>query len=134
VKDVKIIVEKHSDGYVAYPLGIAGVVVGEGETYEEAMADVKSAIAFHLETFGMGVIEQETLAEAADPEMRAKYSFKGGQRGRYVHLFPQKAHLSVLSPDMAAVFPDSDSVNEALRTLVKAVQGSVALQREREAA
>jgi len=79
-------------------------------------------------------VEQETLVEAADPEMRANYSFKGGQRGRYAHLFPQKPHLIVLSPDMAAVFPDSDAVNEALRTLVKAVQGSVALQREREAA
>ncbi len=52
VKQVKIIVEKHSDGYVAYPLGLKGVVVGEGETYEEALADVKSAIQFHVETFG----------------------------------------------------------------------------------
>jgi len=60
VKDFKIIIEKHSDGYVAYPLGIMGVVVGEGDTYEEAMADVKSAIAFHLETFGPDVIETET--------------------------------------------------------------------------
>jgi len=51
VKDFKIIVEKHADCYVAYPLGVTGVVVGEGETYKEAMADVKSAIAFHLETF-----------------------------------------------------------------------------------
>ncbi len=60
VKQFKIVVERHSDGYVAYPLGIAGVVVGEGETYEEALADVKSAIAFHLETFGPDVIETET--------------------------------------------------------------------------
>jgi predicted RNase H-like HicB family nuclease len=52
VKQVKIIIEKHSDGYVAYPLGLKGVVVGEGDTYEEALADVKSAIAFHIETFG----------------------------------------------------------------------------------
>jgi len=74
------------------------------------------------------------LLEEAEPEMRASYSFKGGQRGRYAHLFPQKPHLIVLSPDMAAVFPDSDSVNEALRTLVKAVQGSIPLQREHEAA
>jgi len=59
VKEFKIIVEKHSDGYVAYPLGVTGVVVGEGETYEEAMADVKSAIAFHLETFGLGVVDTE---------------------------------------------------------------------------
>lgn len=42
--------------------------------------------------------------------------------------------LIVLSPEMAAVFPDSDSVNEALRTLVKAVQGNLPAQREREAA
>jgi predicted RNase H-like HicB family nuclease len=60
VKQGKIVVERHSDGYVAYPLGIAGVVVGEGDTYEEALADVKSAIAFHMETFGPSVIENET--------------------------------------------------------------------------
>lgn len=57
VKQVKVIVEKHIDGYVAYPLGLKGVVVGEGDTYEEALADVKSAIAFHLETFGTEVFE-----------------------------------------------------------------------------
>jgi predicted RNase H-like HicB family nuclease len=49
---MKIIIEKHSDGYVAYPLGLRGVVVGEGDTYEQALADVKSAIRFHIETFG----------------------------------------------------------------------------------
>ncbi len=56
----KIIVEKHSDGYVAYPLGLKGVVVGEGDTYEEAMADVKSAIRFHIETFGKEMMEVES--------------------------------------------------------------------------
>jgi predicted RNase H-like HicB family nuclease len=59
VKQFKIIVEKHSDGYVAYPLGLKGVVVGEGETYEEALADAKSAIQFHAETFGHDVFESE---------------------------------------------------------------------------
>lgn len=59
MKQFKIVVERHSDGYVAYPLGIRGVVVGQGDTYEEAFADVKSAIAFHTETFGPGVIEDE---------------------------------------------------------------------------
>ena len=52
--------EKHSDGYVAYPLGIKGIVVGEGNTYEEALADVKSAIHFHMETFGREVIEAQS--------------------------------------------------------------------------
>ena len=59
VKQFKIIVEKHPDGYVAYPLGLKGVVVGEGDTYEEALADVKSAIQFHIETFGPQVLEGE---------------------------------------------------------------------------
>ncbi|MGQ0602855.1 MAG: type II toxin-antitoxin system HicB family antitoxin [Anaerolineales bacterium] len=58
-KLIKIVVEKHADGYVAYPLGMKGVVVGEGETYEEALADVKSAIQFHIETFGAEVLETE---------------------------------------------------------------------------
>ncbi len=62
VKQVKIIVEKHSDGYVAYPLGLKGVVVGEGNSYEEALADVKSAIQFHIETFGTEVIDSEPPA------------------------------------------------------------------------
>ncbi len=52
MRQVKIIVEKHPDGYVAYPLGVKGAVVGEGDTYEDAMADVKSAIKFHIQTFG----------------------------------------------------------------------------------
>ena len=59
MKQFKIVVEHHSDGYIAYPLGIMGVVVGEGDTYEEALADVKSAVAFHIETFGPGVVENE---------------------------------------------------------------------------
>ena len=59
MKPVKIIVEKHADGYVAYPVGLRGVVVGEGDSYEQALADVKSAIRFHVETFGPGVLEDE---------------------------------------------------------------------------
>ncbi len=65
LQQFKILVEKHPDGYVAYPLGLKGVVVGEGDTYEEALADVKSAIKFHIETFGHQVIESEpTVLEA----------------------------------------------------------------------
>jgi len=52
IHKLKIVVEKHDDGYVAYPLGIDGVVVGEGDSYDEAVADVKSALAVYVETFG----------------------------------------------------------------------------------
>jgi predicted RNase H-like HicB family nuclease len=59
----KVIAEKHPEGYVAYPLGLKGVVVGEGDTYEEALADVKSAIRFHIETFGEEALEIEEVIE-----------------------------------------------------------------------
>ena len=65
IRQFKIIVEKHPDGYVAYPLGLKGVVVGQGDTYEEALADVKSAIQFHIETFGLdAVVDEMPVIEA----------------------------------------------------------------------
>jgi predicted RNase H-like HicB family nuclease len=63
MQPIKIIIEKHLDGYVAYPIGIKGIVVGEGDTYEEALADVKSAIQFHIETFGREVLELDEASE-----------------------------------------------------------------------
>ena len=65
MKQFKVIIEKHTDGYVGYPLGLKGVVVGQGETYDEALADVKSAIKFHLETFGDD--EERTIAATRNP-------------------------------------------------------------------
>jgi predicted RNase H-like HicB family nuclease len=58
-RQFKVIVERHADGYVAYPIGFKGVVVGQGDTYEEALADVNSAIQFHIETFGQEVLDTE---------------------------------------------------------------------------
>jgi len=63
VKQIKIIVEKHSEGYVAYPLGLKGIVVGEGDTYEEVLADVESAIKIHLEAFGEEAFDVEEIIE-----------------------------------------------------------------------
>ena len=37
MKQFKIIIEKHPDSYVAYPLGIKGAVVGEGDTYSKSI-------------------------------------------------------------------------------------------------
>ena len=59
MKNYKVVVEKHSDGFVAYPLGLEGVVVGQGDTAEEALADVQSAIKFHIETFGAEVADTD---------------------------------------------------------------------------
>ena len=59
MKRMKIVIEEHPDVYVAYALGLKGVVVGQGDSYEDAMSDVKSAIQSHIETFGHDVIETD---------------------------------------------------------------------------
>lgn len=60
MKQYKIVIEKHPDTYVAYPLGMKGVIVGQGDTYEAVLADVKSAIKFHVDTFGSEDIEADS--------------------------------------------------------------------------
>lgn len=71
MREFKIVVEKHPDTYVAYPLGLKGVVVGEGDSYETALADVKSAIQFHIETFGVDAVK-------IDPPILAAYIVEAG--------------------------------------------------------
>lgn len=53
------------------------------------------------------------------PEMLSEYDFKGGVRGKYAQRFAKSTNVIVLDPDVAQLFPDSESVNEALRALVK---------------
>ena len=73
MKAIKIVVERHPDTYVAYPLGVKGVVVGQGETYEAAVADLRSALEFHVETYGRETLEVDPpvleafIAEAGVP-------------------------------------------------------------------
>lgn len=70
MKKLKFVVEKHRDGYVAYPLGLKGAVVGQGDSYELALADAKSAAAFHIESFGKEAFDEQALAQernAIDP-------------------------------------------------------------------
>jgi predicted RNase H-like HicB family nuclease len=70
-RELKLVVEKHSDGYVAYPIGLKGVVVGQGDSYEDALADVRSAIQFHFETFGPEALDaDEPVLEAFIAEAR----------------------------------------------------------------
>lgn len=50
---LEIVVERNSDGCVEQPLGRpSGVVVGQGDSYEEALSDHRPAIAFHVATSG----------------------------------------------------------------------------------
>ena len=57
--------------------------------------------------------------------MREEYDFanmKGGVRGKYAGAFEKTAVTVLLDPDVAEVFPDSQSVNEALRTLARVLR------------
>ncbi len=58
-------------------------------------------------------------------EMRPEYDIKGGVRGKYYERYRQGTNLVLLEPDVAAVFPDSESVNRALRVLIDAARGQV---------
>jgi hypothetical protein len=57
-----------------------------------------------------------------DPDMLAEYDFSRGVRGKYVKRLATGSNIVVLSPDVAEIFPDSDSVNDALRALAKIVR------------
>lgn len=67
--------EKYPDGYVAYPVGLKGGVGGEGDTYEQALADCQSAIRFHVETFGADALDSDSpVLEAFIAEAHAEVS------------------------------------------------------------
>jgi hypothetical protein len=61
-------------------------------------------------------------------EMRAEYRREDlgvGIRGKYFHEYKKGTNLVLLSPDVAAVFPDEDAVNTALRGLMSVAQRSL---------
>jgi hypothetical protein len=70
---------------------------------------------------GDGMSSNPNLMEQ-DDEMRKEYDFTHAVRGKYVDRFPQDVVMVTLAPDVAAAFPDADSVNEALRLLLKAAK------------
>ena len=63
-------------------------------------------------------------------EMRKEYKREDlgkGIRGKYFEEYKKGTNLVLLSPDVAAAFPDDASVNEALRSLLKVAQQSIGL-------
>ncbi|HVS82482.1 MAG TPA: hypothetical protein VHE60_12195 [Pyrinomonadaceae bacterium] len=57
-----------------------------------------------------------------DQELLEEYDFSGGVRGKYAARFAEGANVVVLDPDVAEVFADSESVNQALRALAGIIQ------------
>lgn len=61
-------------------------------------------------------------------ELRPEYDFskmKGGVRGKYLARYRRGTNLVLLSPDVAKFFPDEQSVNAALRSMIQAAKRSV---------
>ena len=72
-------------------------------------------------------MNQEPEATVNDEdEMRPEYDFSGGVRGKYYEAYKQSSNIVVLDPDVAEIFRDSASVNEALRLIAK-IAKSVAI-------
>ena len=57
--------------------------------------------------------------------MSSEYDFSKARRGKYARRYAKGTNLVVLAPDVAKVFPDSQSVNEALRALARVGRRSV---------
>jgi hypothetical protein len=64
-------------------------------------------------------MRKQTQKSEPNSDMLEEYDFSKGVRGKYVERFKEGSNIVVLSPDVAQVFSDSESVNEALRTLIK---------------
>jgi len=57
-----------------------------------------------------------------DPDMLEEYDFSKGVRGKYAKRYAEGTNVVVIEPDVAKVFPDHDSVKEALRSLVEIIR------------
>jgi hypothetical protein len=55
-------------------------------------------------------------------EMRARYDFSGGIRGKYARRYAEGTNVVVLDPDVAREFPNCDVVNKTLRAVAQIVQ------------
>ena len=55
----------------------------------------------------------------SDPDLRDEYDFSFGERGKYAKRFAEGSNVVVLDPDVAKRFANSESVNDALRSLFR---------------
>jgi len=56
-------------------------------------------------------------------DLLPEYDFRGGVRGKYAGRYAEGTNIVALDPDVAALFPDAKSLNQALRILGKIAGG-----------
>jgi len=59
-----------------------------------------------------------------DPDMMKEYDFSKGARGKYAKRYAAGTNVVLIDPDVAEFFPDRDSVNDTLRSLIKVIKKS----------
>jgi hypothetical protein len=62
---------------------------------------------------------KKVIHRKGQADMLPEYDFSNGVRGKYAKRYAEGSNVIVLSPDLAKIFRTSESVNEALRTLVR---------------
>lgn len=62
--------------------------------------------------------------KSKNDDLKPEYDFSNGIRGKYVSRLSKGANIAVLDSDVASIFPDSASVNEALRALAQIIQSN----------
>jgi hypothetical protein len=73
-------------------------------------------------------MKKKTEKRVRRDELRREYDLaklKGGVRGKYVARYRAGTNLVLISPDVAEYFPDEQSVNTALRTLIHGAKGTL---------
>lgn len=78
------------------------------------------------------ISQSEKVTERDQDTMRTEYDFSGAVRGATAARYLQGTNVVVLDPDVSALFPDSSSVNEALRTFARLVKPRRARVRRRK--
>jgi len=68
---------------------------------------------------------QDEIDESEDTDMLEEYDFSQAMPNKYAEHYAAGSNLVRLAPDVAALFPDSDAVNEALRLLIRLARHEV---------
>ncbi|HUG67006.1 MAG TPA: hypothetical protein VMM76_04610 [Pirellulaceae bacterium] len=61
---------------------------------------------------------KKAVKKTSEPDMLDEYDFSKGVRRKYAKRYAEGNNIVVLAPDVAEFFPESESVNTALRALV----------------
>ena len=57
-----------------------------------------------------------------DPDMLEEYDFRKGIRGKYAKKYKQGTNVVIIDPEVAEFFPNANSVNHALRSLIPIIK------------